>query len=117
MHYKVKQYVNFVQKIERGKFKWGSKSDVRAFEHQLIYNISIEATKRDKFKTKGGGAGKVEDKKRYCQDFNKGTCAQDKSHEGKLHGHSVFKLHVCRKCLMNDGLELKHTEKDCTKYN
>ena len=110
----LKQYSNFVQKIEKGHFKWGSKSDLRAFEHQLIYSISVDS-KRDKKTVKPSQSKVKEDKRRYCLEYNKGTCPIDKSHEGKLHGVMVFKLHVCRKCLLQEGLELKHTEKDCNR--
>ena len=30
-------YGNFIRKIEKGKFKWGSKSDVREFDRQVNY--------------------------------------------------------------------------------
>ena len=36
------QYVSFVSKVEKGKFKWGSRRDLAAFEQQLIYAISLE---------------------------------------------------------------------------
>ena len=43
----IKQYVNFVRKVEKGKYKWGSWGDLRNFEQQLVYAISIEG-KREK---------------------------------------------------------------------
>ena len=49
------QYVNFMQKIEKGKFKWGSWSDLVNFEHQLMYNISLDRNKQDM--TSGEGRG------------------------------------------------------------
>ena len=46
------QYANFIKKVEKGKFKWGSKSSIRSFEQQLLYCVSIEGRKD---KGKGGG--------------------------------------------------------------
>ena len=41
----IKQYVNFIRKVEKGKFAWGSRTSLRTFEQQLLYNISLEARK------------------------------------------------------------------------
>ena len=107
----VAQYINFIQKIEKGKFKWGSKSDFRAFEQQLLYSLSLE-TRRNK-EVKSNKKSKFEERKKYCLDYNRGTCRMESSHEGKINGQSVFKLHVCKRCLVNNGQECNHPEKDC----
>ena len=36
------QYASFVSKVEKGKFKWGSKRDLAAFEQQLMYTILVD---------------------------------------------------------------------------
>ena len=58
------QYVSFVQKVKRGKFKWGSKVDLRLFEQQLVYRISVD--KRTEIRTKL--KAKFEDRTKYCLD-------------------------------------------------
>ena len=110
----INQYVNFINRVEKGKYRWGSKSDRQAFEQNLICSISIEARKSDKRKLSKSNA-KFEERKKYCLDFNRGTCRFDKSHEGKINGQTYFKLHVCRKCLVDKGIESNHTEKDCSR--
>ena len=98
----VNQYANFVWKVEKGKFKWGSKSDLRAFEQQLIYAISIESKKQDsKFKNKM----KFDDRKKYCLDHNRGTCKFEKAHEGKINRQQVLK------CIYAEGALLVTTQK------
>ena len=47
----------------------------------------------------------------YCMDFNKGTCAFQKSHVGKWRGKKVTKWHVCRTCIKNSELK-EHPEGD-----
>ena len=108
------QYVNFINKVKKGKFKWGSKSDLRAFEQGLIYTMSAEARKCEKRKQIKNNT-KFEERKKYCLDFNRGTCKFDKSHKGKINGTNVFKLHVCKRCLVQEDIEAQHAEKDCPK--
>ena len=98
--------------MERGKFRWGSRSDLRVFEQQLVYSVSIE-NKRYETRMK---KSKLEDRKKYCLDYNRGTCRQDHSHEGKLNGQTVFKLLVCKLCLAKDDVEEGHPAKDCPRY-
>ena len=105
-------YSNFINKVERGVFKWGSKSDLRSFEQQLVYSISVD-TRRQEGKNKR--SAKFEERKKYCLDYNRGTCKFDKGHEGRINGQTFFKLHVCKRCLVQDGLEVNHPEKDCVK--
>ena len=109
----IKQYVNFMRKIEKGRFRWGSKSALRQFEQQLLYNISVDRKDyKDKHKI---SQKKWEERKKYCLDYNRGTCTYSDSHEGKLNGVQVMKMHICRKCLINENKEVKHAEKDCKK--
>ena len=104
------QYVSFVRKIERGKFKWGSRRDLRSFEQQLVYRISID-NKRLESKTKT--KPKLDDRTKYCLDYNRGICRYDQGHEGKLQGNTVFKMHICKQCLARDGSESSHPAKEC----
>ena len=108
------QYSKFMRKVEKGKYKWGSNKALQSFEQHLIYSLSIENLKHEKGKT-GKSMKKFDERKKYCLNYNRGNCNFDDSHEGNLGGQTVFKLHVCKKCLVKDGLELKHPEKDCTK--
>ena len=47
------QYTAFISKVEQGKFRWGSKKDLRAFDLQLLYCVALdhnsEESKGDKF--------------------------------------------------------------------
>ena len=115
----LRQYKNFIQRVERGVYRWGSKSDVRKFEQHLVYCISIENRQRER-KSKVGrnfDSQKFNDKfssrVKYCLEYNRGTCNFDGGHEGKINGQGVFKEHICKWCLVKEGKELKHAEKDC----
>ena len=108
----IKQYANFIQKIERGKFKWGSKSSLCVFEQQLVYNISVDSCKA---KCTQKVKNKFNDRKKYCLDYNRGQCKFDKSHDGLINGQNFFKLHMCKQCLVNEGIEVTHPEKECPK--
>ena len=37
----IAQYVNFLQEVEKGKFKWGNEDSLQAFEQQLVNNVSV----------------------------------------------------------------------------
>ena len=114
------QYASFIKKVEKGKFKWGSRKDLRSFEQQLLFSITVENRKNEKLV--GGSEkmsknnGKFEERKKYCLDYNRGVCKFDKAHEGKINGFSVWKLHICRRCLVDDNVEAQHPEKDCGKH-
>ena len=69
----------------------------------LVKNSGVKATK----------SMVPDDRTKYCLEFNRGKCEFKDSHEGKLRGQDVFKMHICRKCLVNKGLEVRHAEKDC----
>ena len=104
-----------MRKVEKGKFKWGSETHLNRFEQQLVYTISIQARRPDKSRTGKRNDKKFDDRKKYCLDYNRGQCKFKDSHEGSLGGQAVWKLHVCRKCLVEDGVEVKHMEKECVK--
>ena len=113
------QYVSFISKIEKGKFKWGSKKDLATFEQQLMYTLSVERAhpestsgKVDRVK---GQVNVQEDRKKYCLDFNKGTCKLQGPHDGILNGNSVVKFHICKRCLIEDGVKRFHSSKDCVR--
>ena len=112
----IKQYANFVHKVERGKYRWGSRSTLQAFEQQLVYCISINNKhKEGQFSRKShkNSESKFQDRIKYCLDFNRGTCKLENGHEGKLNGQMVFKAHICKACLVREGMEAKHPEKEC----
>ena len=52
----INEYINFINKVEKGKFKWGSKTDLHTFEQNLIYSISVEACKYKKRKASKSSA-------------------------------------------------------------
>ena len=110
------QYTSFINKVEKGKFKWGSKSDLRTFKQNLIYSISVESRRWKKRKPSACNS-KFEDRKKYCLDFNRGVCKFNTSHEGKINGTNMFKLDVCRECLVNEDMEVAHAERDCPSKN
>ena len=112
------QYANFLQKVEKGKFKWGSRSDLVQFEQQLMYNISIERSRVnehrwDREKRKGRVQPVKDERKKYCLDYNRGNCNLPSPHEGTINGIKVLKHHICKKCLVEEGTERSHAEKDC----
>ena len=107
------QYISFIRKVEKGKYRWGSRADLCLFDQQLVYSISVNAKKQE---AKVRKQLKLDDRKKYCLDYNRGKCQQDKGHEGKLNGVTVFKLHVCKFCLAKEGLEESHPGIQCPKY-
>ena len=109
------QYKGFMSKIEKGRYKWGSRRDLRDFEHHLILIISIENRKFEKGMGQDRKQKKLDDRVKYCLDFNRGLCKLEKQHEGKINGQTVTKHHICRRCLVEDNREVAHAEKDCTK--
>ena len=122
------QYASFVSKVEKGKFKWGSKSALSAFDQQLmsvaLIRTSAEPTSggaifRGRECEQGRGKTKVmngkDEKKKYCLEFNKGTCSLQGPHEGTLNGLTVMKYHICKRCLIEDRLECSHPSKDCVR--
>ena len=112
------QYKGFINRIERGKAKWGSHRDIKDFEHQLVFAISVSNSskwEKSKVDKKNTNPKKFEDRKIYCLDFNRGECKFQKSHEGKINGQQVFKFHICKRCLVEDGVESEHMERNCHK--
>ena len=111
----INEYIGFICKVEKGKFKWGSKADLKLFEQQLIFRISVERgrTSVKKDPKEVNKLSKLEGQKKYCLDFNRGTCTLVAPHEGKINGMVVVKHHICRRCLVNEGTEKSHAEKDC----
>ena len=109
------QYASFIRKVERGKYQWGNENQIEKFEQQLVYRISVEAKSRAEKARKGDKSEKRpgrERKKLYCSEFNKGKCTQDSPHETKMNGNVVMVYHVCKKCLLDEGLEKYHV--DCS---
>ena len=112
------QYTGFISKVEKGKFKWGSRKDLNTFEQQLMYNISVSRVRSEpvKFKSDRVKSDRVkDDRKKYCLEFNKGTCKLQGPHEGLLNSSTVLKYHICKKCLMDENVEHAHPSKDCTR--
>ena len=117
-------YSSFLRKVEKGKFRWGSKTAMRQFDQQLVFAISME-NKREEWRLnyrragedrkRGQGMHVKEERKKYCADFNRGECQFNSHHEGKLNGQLVMKFHISKKCLYDDGAERGHAEKDCFK--
>ena len=111
-------YSGFLGKIEKGKFKWGSKAAMRVFEQQLMYCVTVERNRKRKLEGRGNvrqkvtGGGKDE-RKKYCLEFNRDTCNLNGPHEGTLNGNVVTKYHTCKRCLIEDGAEHSHSSKDC----
>ena len=108
-------YTGFLKRIEKGKFRWGSKRDLREFEQKLLYALTVEGRRGVKLEKGKDKLNRLEDRTKYCLDYNRGTCKLERQHEGKLGGQVVLKHHICRRCLVEDQVELYHAEKDCIK--
>ena len=79
----INQYKGFISRVEKGKYKWGSKRDLRHFEQHLVLTISIENRKSDKGWGHDRKQKKFEERVKYCLDYNRGACKFDKQHEEK----------------------------------
>ena len=54
----------------------------------------------------------MEERKKYCLDFNKGVCKFHRlTPKEYCRDKQCSKLHVCKKCLVQDNVEMKHPEK------
>ena len=96
------QYFNisrkgFIGKIEKGRYRWGSKRDLHSFEQHLVLMISVEHRKHDRYVTSDRKMKKFEERTKYCLEFNRGMCKFDRQHEGKINGQLVTKHHICKK--------------------
>ena len=114
----VELYSNFLGRVEKGKYKWGSKSAMRQLDNEIIFALSLERRGierkwegRDK-KRVGQGAG-IQERKKYCMEYNKGMCNLNSPHEGRLGNNVVMKYHICRRCLAEESQERYHTEREC----
>lgn len=124
------QYDSIMKRVERGELDWSSNL-ARKVHKSLTYrrealdrerNLSdaktraVDKSKATKVNEKKGE--KTKDKAQeeiiYCADFNRGKCTFSTSHLGKWAGREVMKLHICRKCLAEDGAKKAHTEMDET---
>lgn len=120
------QYDAIMKKVERGELTWNSKlakkvnksltfrRDARLAERKSLE----EHSKRSEAKDKKPKTEKVLEKKGkeeeviYCADYNRNKCEFSTSHLGKWAGKEVMKLHICKKCLSEDGLKKAHPETD-----
>ena len=120
-------YDAILKTVEQGTQSWSEKLAENLNTH---YEFRANVVWREKLatdKTKGQGVASEhhahkdnksdeqddsENKIIYCMEFNKSTCAHNKSHNGKWKGKSVTKWHICRSCLRNKELA-HHSEKDC----
>ena len=112
------QYAGFLSKIEKGKYKWGSKRDLSTFKQQLVYSVSMDMSRVSSVNTsagQGGAKDSKEEKKKYCWEYNRSSCNLSSPHEGWLGNVKVMKYHLCKKCLMDKGLERVHPSKECGK--
>ena len=113
------QYINFVSKVEKGKFRWGSRSSLVTFKQQLMCVVSLDRGRATGSSNKGGGDrarnkyASRDERKKYCAEFNRGACSLQGPHEGVLNGSTVIKYHMCKKCLIEEGQEKGHSAKDC----
>ena len=112
------QYATFLGKVEKGRFKWGSKKAIRHLDEKLRFRTLMtnlntkepEQGKFVKFKPREIDAGPARSSQKfYCNEYNKaGGCLYPGSHEGRFNKLLVTKTHMCRKCWENDGIEAFH---------
>ena len=63
------QYKGFISKVEKGRYKWGSKRDIRHFEQHLVLMISIESRKFERSINHERKAKKFDDRVKYLSGF------------------------------------------------
>lgn len=121
----LEQYDAIMKRVERGELDWDSSLGKKVHKSLTFRRETLNKERiipEQKQKSKDSKEGKVKEKKHqtdqnkdeliYCLDFNKGKCAFSTSHMGKWSGREVMKLHVCRKCLSEDGVKKAHKEGD-----
>lgn len=121
------QYDAIMKRVERGELGWDNNLPKRihrslAFRRESVLTerqVTDASTRSGETKSKKGRIEKSEKAKKegedeviYCADFNRGKCEFSTSHLGKWSGREVMKLHICKKCLTEDGLKKAHPEGD-----
>lgn len=120
------QYDAIMKRVERGELSWSQNLPKKihkslAFRRHTIAadrKISDEQTrkgeisKEKKSKVDRKTQRENEEDVFYCADYNRGKCEFSTSHLGKWAGKDIMKLHICKKCLAEDGAKRAHPEGD-----
>lgn len=122
-----RQYDSLLKRVERGELEWDSGLP-RKLNKSLTFRREMCNKERDLTalknrsdrmekskalvdkKEKSSASTKSADEVFYCADFNRGKCTFTTSHLGKFAGREVMKLHICKKCLAEDGHKKAHAE-------
>lgn len=123
------QYDALLKQVERGELEWGQNLPKRIHRSLKFRRETLNAerkvndrdtrageTSKDKITKKENKKEKKDtsDEVIYCADFNRKKCSFETSHLGKWAGKDVMKLHICRKCLAEDGVKKAHAEVEDT---
>ena len=93
---------------------------MNSFLQHIVYTMSVDRKTGNRNNSVWERATKLKqpdrkEKKKYCLEYNKGTCSMHGPHEGFLNGVKVTKHHICKRCLMDEGVEKAHPSKECTR--
>lgn len=121
------QYDAIMKRVERGELRWNNNLPRRIHKSLTFRRETIHAERQvTDGNTRSGDAKakkvrqdksekskkEVDDEVVYCADYNRGKCEFSTSHMGKWSGREVMKLHICKRCLVEDGVKRAHTEND-----
>lgn len=118
------QYDGIMKRVERGELEWSDNLPKRVHKSLKFRREFMNAERRVTEKeTRAGDTlkeKKVKSEKRkenkeevfYCADYNRGKCSFDTSHLGKWAGRDIMKLHICKRCLAEEGQKRAHPETD-----
>ena len=92
-----------LQQIERCLMEWGD-------DFGELESISLEARSTSKAMSSRQTTASQNTASAivYCQDYQRGTCAQTESHYGLLFNRRRYLQHVCATCLKSTGNQERH---------
>ena len=95
----LERYAAFLHKVEKGKCNWGSEQALRELDEALRFRTFTTLReggqeRNDKFKGDTGRRGndnRIQGRKVYCSDYNKGTCMYPNTPDGRFSRMNVKK--------------------------
>ena len=102
--------------IERGHLQWGD-----SFQNLMPTTLTVKSSKQinavaggaSSFSQQGVAGSSNNTGILFCRDFQKGTCAYSKDHNGVFKGQTSHLRHICAKCWLSAKSFASHPEMRC----
>ena len=115
-------YSTVLRRIELGQLTWTSElqttihfSLMTSIAKPTVTDARLDKQGRPNPSRRNGGSALGRDSSAnarvwYCADYQRNSCAFTEAHQKEMYGRVVTVQHVCAKCLLKDGRELKHPD-------